>query len=113
MATSLTASTLNVTLTENIKLNGVAQGATNTFNISSIKEIQKRIVTTTTDKLEYVAFGTGVGKGTFNEANVRYMRFTNKDDANFVVIFFTNESSDEVAIKLDFGQSFIWNADLD
>jgi hypothetical protein len=40
------------------------------------------------------------------------MRFTNLDDANHVVLFFTNESNDEVAIKLDYGQSFIWNGDL-
>ena len=112
MATTIVASPLTVTLTENITLSGKKQGAVNTKIFTGIKSIDKRIVTTTTDKIEYVAFGTGVGKGTYNEANVRYIRITNKDDAHFVTLFFTNESSDEVAIKLDFGQSFTWNGDL-
>ena len=114
MATTIVASPLTVTVTENITLSGKKVGAVNSNVISGIKSIDKSIVTATTDKLEYAAFGTGVdsGRRIYNEANVRYIRITNKDDANFVVLFFTNESSDEVAIKLDFGQSFIWNGDL-
>ena len=111
MASTLTSGTMTVTLVESLTLNGKDQGSVNKLSISGINSISKTIVTTTTDKLEYLAFGTGVGKGTFNEANVRYMRFTNKDDTNFIVLFFTNESSDEVGIKLDAGQSYIWNAD--
>ena len=111
MATTIKSSTLKVRIQESCILDGSQQGGISTKVISGINSISKTIVTTTTDKLEYLAFGTGVGKGTFNEANVRYMRFTNKDDTNFVVLFFTNESSDEVAIKLDAGHSYMWNAD--
>jgi hypothetical protein len=36
---------------------------------------------------------------------------TNKDDTNFVYLVFKNEFNNEISIKLDAGQSFIYNAD--
>ena len=39
------------------------------------------------------------------------MRFTNLDDTNFLTLTFTNTDNDEVAIKLDAGNSFMWFAD--
>ena len=39
------------------------------------------------------------------------MRFTNLDDTNFVTLTFRNDDDDEVAIKLDAGNSFMWFAD--
>ena len=44
-------------------------------------------------------------------ADVRYIRFTNKDDTNFITLTFRNQDNDEVAIKLDAGQSLIFNGD--
>ena len=113
MASTVTAATMTVTISESITLNGKNQGGTQTLSISSVNEILNHIVPCTTDKNEVLGFiASGTAKGSFLEANVRYMRFTNLDDANHVVLFFTNESDDEVAIKLDYGQSFIWNGDL-
>ena len=113
MASTITAATMTVTISESITLNGKNQGGTQTLSISSVNEILNHIVPCTTDKNEVLGFiASGTAKGSFLEANVRYMRFTNLDDANHVVLFFTNESDDEVAIKLDYGQSFIWNGDL-
>tara|TARA_R110000824_G_scaffold278448_2_gene466618 strand:- start:410 stop:856 length:447 start_codon:yes stop_codon:yes gene_type:complete len=103
---------MTVTITEKINLNGKDQGSKNTLSITGISEISSRIVTATTDKLELLSFGTGIGKGSFVKANVRYMRFTNLDDTNHLNLFFTNESDDEFAVKLDKGQSFIYNGDL-
>ena len=40
------------------------------------------------------------------------MRFTNLDDTNHVTLTFKNENDDEFAIKLDKGQSFIYNGDM-
>ena len=45
MATTITAATLTVTLTEAISLNGYDQGAKNVLAISSIGEVYKRILT--------------------------------------------------------------------
>ena len=111
MTTTLTAGTLTVTVTEALTLNGVDQGATNTRTIASIAEISKRIVTTTTTESLIASFGSAIAQGTYIIANVRYIRLTNLDDTNFIKITFLNEDNDEVAIKLDAGQSFIWNGD--
>ena len=112
MATTVTAATLTVTVAEDITLNGIQQGASNTKTFASINEISKRIVTVTTTEATIATFhASAIGAVQFLEANVRYMRFTNLDDTNFITLTFTNENSDEVAIKLDAGQSFIWNGD--
>ena len=56
--------------------------------------------------------GTNPGAGMFIESEVRYIRITNKDNANHVGLIFQNENNDEFGVKLDYGQSFIYNADL-
>ena len=90
MASTVTASTLTVSLTESINLNGQEMGATNTKTIASINEISKRIVTVTTAEAVIATFSSAVASaGHYVAANVRYVRFTN----------------------LDAGQSFVWNGD--
>ena len=111
MTTTLTAATLTITLKESIELNGVEQGATNTKTIASVNEVSKRIVTVTTSEVEIIAMGTAVSTGTFIEGDVRYIRFTNLDDTNFVTLTFKNENDDEFAIKVDAGHSFIFPGD--
>jgi len=112
MTTTLTAATLTVTLKESIELNGVEQGATNTKTIASVNEISKRIVTVTTTEAEVIAFhASAISSGTFIEGDVRYARFTNLDDTNFVTLTFKNENDDEFAIKVDAGHSFIFPGD--
>jgi len=114
MATTLSAATMTVSITESITLNGKNQGGTSTLSISSIAEISKRILTITTNEATIATFsGAVASSGHYNDSAVRYMRFTNKDDTNFITLTFTNEGNDEVAIKLDAGNSFIWAADND
>ena len=112
MASTITSATLTVTLTESISLNGSNQGATNTLSIGSINEVSKRIVTATTTEATILAMGTAVAAGQFIKSDVRYIRITNLDDTNHVVLTCKNENDDEFAVKLDKGQSFIYNADL-
>ena len=112
MTTTLTAATLTITLTESIELNGVEQGGTSTKTISSVNEVSKRIVTVTSTEAEVIAFhASAISSGTFIEGDVRYIRFTNLDDTNFIVLTFKNENDDEFAIKLDAGHSFIYPGD--
>jgi len=112
MTTTLTAATLTVTVTEAVSLNGYDQGSKNTLTIASINEVNKRIVTVPASEIEVVALSTANASGTFIEGDVRYMRFTNLDDTNHLTLTFKNENNDEFAVKLDKGQSFIYNADL-
>jgi hypothetical protein len=112
MASTITAADLTVTLTEAITLNGYDQGSKNTKTISSIAEISKRIMTITTNEATIVNMSGAVASaGHFNDSFVKYMRFTNLDDTNFVTLTFRNDDDDEVAIKLDAGNSFMWFAD--
>ena len=114
MASTITASTLKVTIREDIELNGVQQGGVNALSIGSINEISKRIVTVTTAESTIATFSSAVASaGHYVAADVRYIRFTNLDDTNFITLTFRNQDNDEAAIKLDAGQSFIWNGDND
>jgi hypothetical protein len=112
MASTITAATLRVNIEEHIILNGKQEGGTNTINIGSINEVSKRILTITTAESTIATFSAAVASaGHYVAANVRYIRFTNKDDTNFITLTFRNQDNDEAAIKLDAGQSFIWNGD--
>ena len=112
MATTITAAELTVAVTESITLNGINHGATNTKTIASINEVSKRILTITTNEAVIATFSGAVGSaGHFNDSFVKYMRFTNLDDTNFLTLTFTNDDNDEVAIKVDAGNSFMWFAD--
>ena len=111
METTLTAATMTVTLTEAISLNGYDQGSKNTLSIDSIAEVSKRIVTVTTTEAEILAFGIAASSGTFIAADVKYIRFTNLDDTNHLTLTFKDENNTEFRVKLDAGQSFIYNAD--
>ena len=112
MASTLLSATMTVRIVESIKLNGTEQGAINTKTITGINEISKRILTITTAESVIATFSAAVASaGHYVAADVRYMRFTNKDDTNFITLTFRNQDNDEVAIKLDAGQSFMWAAD--
>ena len=104
--------TLTTTITESLSLNGSQQGGTNTKTFASIAEVSKRMLTITTNEAVIATFSGAVGSaGHFNDGNVRYIRITNLHATYFVTLTFRNQDNDEVAIKLDAGQSFIWNGD--
>ena len=112
MASTITSATLKVVIFEQIILNGTDQGSKNTLSITGISEIAKRIVTITTTESTIATFSAAAASaGHYVAADVRYIRFTNKDDTNFITLTFRNQDNDEAAIKLDAGQSFIWNGD--
>jgi hypothetical protein len=103
---------LTVTHTEDITLNGQQFGGTNIKSFSGINELSKRILTITTAESTIATFSSAVASaGHYIAADVRYIRFTNQDSTNFITLTFRNQDNDEVAIKLDAGQTFVLNAD--
>ena len=112
MASTISANTLKITIKEEIYLKGKNQGDSTTLSISNINEISKRIVTVPTSEVEIIAMNTAVSSGTFIECDVRYIRITNLDNENHVSLTFKNEDADEFGLKLDRGQSFIYNGDM-
>ena len=111
MATTLTAATMTVTITEGIRLNGAQQGATTTKTIPSIATVSKRIIDVTTTEAVIATFSAAIGAGNYIAADVMYLRFTNLDDTNFVTLTFRNQDNDEFAVKVDAGHSFILTGD--
>jgi hypothetical protein len=112
MATTVTAATLKVTIIEEIILNRVDLGSKVVKRIESVTEVSRRIVEVPTSEITVLAFqATNPGAGTFDEADVRYIRITNLDDTNFVQLTFKNQDGNECAHKLDAGQTFICSAD--
>ena len=103
---------LTVTHTEDITLNGQQFGGTTIKSFSGINEISKRILTITTAECVIGTFSSAVASaGHYTAADVRYIRFSNLDGTNFVTLTFRNQDNDEVAIKLDVGQTLVLNGD--
>ena len=111
MASTISSAPLYVTIKESVMLKGREQGGTTELTISGINEISKRIVTATTTEATILTFSSAIGAGTYIAANVRYMRFTNLDDTNHIKLTFKDEDNTEFRVKVDAGQSFIYNAD--
>ena len=102
---------LSVTHSEDITLNGQQFGGTNIISIAVINEISKRVLTITTTEATIATFSIAVSQGTYIAANVKYIRFTNKDATNFIMLTFKDEDNTEFRVKVDAGQSFIYNGD--
>ena len=95
MASTLTASTLTVKITESITLNGSAQGAENTLSIGSIKQVQKRIVSCPANsETTVIHFQLSAGNihgdekfdGALGVAEAKYVRLTNLDNSNSLTL---------------------------
>ena len=107
MTSTLTAATLTSKIVETISLNGTDQGATNTVEISSIAEVDKRIVNVPTTEVTLVLFDTAAASGQYIKGDVRYVRLTNKDDTNFVLINIEAAGTTDIVLRLDPGASFL------
>ena len=105
------SATLTVKLTESLTIDGRDYGGVSSWTHSGISNVTRRLETVTTTEATIIRFAAAIGAGTYIPANVKYMRFSNLDDTNHIVLTFANENDDEVAVKLDAGQSFIWNGD--
>jgi len=109
MASTVTASTMTVTISESITLNGKNQGGTNTVSIESISDIFQRIVSCPASQTTTIAtFNADVhgAAGAIDIENSKYIRITNLDDANAVEIAIVGAAT-LYQVKLAAGQSHI------
>lgn len=112
MASEITAATLTLTITEAITLDGEARGGSVQQTIATVTEYSKRVLEVPITEINLLSFqATDPGAGTYDEADVRYIRISNRDDTNFVVLVFTDDSGTEFALVLDAGNSFILYGD--
>lgn len=81
------------------------------MTIASITEVVQRIINVPTSEMAVLVFtASNPGSATaigLNEADVRYIRLTNKDDTNFIQITIISENSNECAHKLEAGHSLM------
>jgi hypothetical protein len=108
MASTITAQSLTVTISEQIVLNNQQINSENQVTVPNINEIGKRIVSIPFDsQVTILNFGTAVAAGTYINANVKYIRITNKDNSNFVRIRVIKTAGQTFDVKVEPGQSFI------
>jgi hypothetical protein len=122
VATTLKTASLVTKITEKLTLNGKDFGNTTTKTISGIKDCSQRIirVLSAANGTQLYAGGAAVGPGTFISANVQYIRVTNLDASNYVILHLEG-SSHYAQLKLEAGKSFLLptpvgfdnNADMD
>ena len=92
MASTITAATLTVTITEAVTLNGYDQGSKNELTIASVNEVMKRIVTCTASQTTtLVSFAASVHTSVhaLDVEDTKYIRITNKDDTNAIELAVT------------------------
>lgn len=101
--------TLNVTVTENITLpNGNVENLSNTQNIPGINQTVRRIDTVTTNfsgsGVEIIKFVDSEAEqtaGSFVKSQVKYVRITNLDGTNNVMIYLIDSNEESVIFKLE------------
>ena len=115
--------TLTVTVKEAITLNNIDYGSERALDISSVNEVVKRVVTASTTECGLIGFisaisGVGVSAnkvgyvaGMFDDGDVRYIRITNLDSSNHIMLTFRDEYNTEFRMKVDAGHSFIYPGD--
>ena len=100
--------TLTVTITEAVTLNGASRGSTNTHT-ETVTQIDHRIVTCLHSAEQTVLlFDSAVAAGTIKDGTLDYLRMTNLDSTNFVTIR-VRGNNEEYFVKLEAGDSYIWN----
>ena len=92
MASSISNANLSVTVTESLTLNGANHGSTKRINITGVNEVSKRIMTTATTGTQVYSGSTAAAHGTFVTNDVKYVRITNLDNENFVVLHLEGNS---------------------
>ena len=112
MASTVSAATMTVKITEDIVLNGVNQGGTNTLSIGSINEVHKFIKTVDTGGFRtLVLFDNTVAAGTLDADLVKYVRVTNLDDTNYIDI--RVKATDSFTYRLTAGASLVLGGGTD
>jgi len=114
---------LTVTITEAVTLNGAARGSTNTLTVAGVDDIYHRIITCPDDVPVTVATfhaTTGASDSSLDVENVKYIRLTNLDSTNPVIIDLQidtaeddSAAADQSALLLEAGKSFIMGSPSD
>ena len=106
MATTVTASSLTVTITESYQLDNVNYGNTRSKTYTSNGQILQRIMRVSTSGITILNFGSADAAGQVKVTDYKYFRITNLDDTNFIRLSLYN-GADTAFIKVNAGDSFV------
>ena len=107
MATTVSKASLVVTVTEQITLNGTIYDQNTTKTITGVTGYDKSIFTLSSGVSHNVAEFVSLPSGDKHDVeNLRYLRVTNLDDTNFVVLHLEG-SSHYAQLKIEPGSFFI------
>jgi hypothetical protein len=102
MASTLAPAPLNVTIREQITMNGSDYGAVTRYSVANISEISRRLITTNgTASTEIIRFQPSASAGQYINTDVRYVRITNLDDANYATLRFQGSGATDYSFRLD------------
>lgn len=100
--------TLKVTISEQLTLEGVDRSSSRVHDVESVTQVDNRIVSVTTSESDLVKLDSSVASGTFVASSVKYLRISHMGDTNTLTLRILG-SSEEYAVKLEAGDSFILN----
>jgi hypothetical protein len=113
MASTVTASTATITVSENITLNGVTYGNAISKSFTTQGQVIQRIMSIGTTFTDMIYTSTADGRGQVVAENWCYFRITNLDDTNFVTLRLY-DGTDSQFFKLESGESFfLMSPDVD
>ena len=114
--------TLNVTITEELTLNGADRGSTNTLSVASVTQVYHRIVTCPASSDSTIATFqtlTSTSDNAVDLEDAKYVRVTNLDASNPVNLSLQVSVDEDGAadasatLLLDAGRSFVMGATHD
>ena len=108
MATTVTSSTLTVQILEAITLNGTSYDQTVNHTITGIGNYMKKILPLGASATQTVnTFTTTPRNNEFDIDDLKYIRVTNLDDTDAVIVNFRDSSTATAAIEILAGKSVI------
>lgn len=108
MASTVTAASATIQITESLTLGGVDRGGSHTRTIANVAEADRRVMTVpSSGEIDLVELNTANGRGKFVRASVKYIRITNMDDTNFIRVRFKKASAETADVKVDAGATFM------
>ena len=94
MATTVSASTLKISVKEEITLNGKKHEYKQEQSIADVNMIAQRIVRVPTSVKTVLSFSNAIGAGTYQNSDVKYIRITNLDNENYITLGLMDSSGD-------------------
>ena len=114
MATKVTSGKLNVQVTETVTVNGVEQTYTNVNSVAGVNTTFHRIIrvalsnhaTAPTNFTLLASTAAAAAGGSFVAGEIKYIRITNQDDTNYVVLRLEDTGANQYYFRLAAGE--IW-----